>query len=113
VQHLTAMENLREGIGLHGFGQRDPLVVYKTEGHSRFQELLSRIQHDIVHTIYHVALAPEVMGGRRAEASPKASPMAAVTGNRREPVAAGARKVGRNDPCPCGSGKKYKKCHGA
>jgi preprotein translocase subunit SecA len=55
VQHLTAMSNLRQGIGLQAVGQRDPLVAYKTEGHQQFQALLERIQHDIVHTIFHVA----------------------------------------------------------
>jgi len=55
VQHLTAMSNLRQGIGLQAVGQRDPLVAYKTEGHEQFQALLDRIQHDIVHTIFHVA----------------------------------------------------------
>ena len=49
VQHLTAMENLRQGIGLHAYGQRDPLVMYKTEGHAKFQDLQTGIQHDIVH----------------------------------------------------------------
>ncbi|MFQ5861047.1 MAG: preprotein translocase subunit SecA [Dehalococcoidia bacterium] len=116
VHHLTATENLRTGVGLQAYGQRDPLVVYKTEGHRMFEELLQRIQHDIVRTIYRVSLGPApAQPQRRAAATPPASPMAAVTGNRRaEPVAVGAgKKVGRNDPCPCGSGKKYKKCHGA
>ena len=111
VQHLTTMDNLRQGIGLHAFGQRDPLVMYKTEGSRLFQGLLDRIQHDIVHTIYHVSLAPAV-GTRRTESRPKASAMAAASGRQREAVAVGARKVGRNEPCPCGSGKKYKRCHG-
>jgi len=102
VDHLTAMENMRQGIGLHAVGHRDPLVMYKQEGHAMFQSLLSGIEHDVVHTIYKVSIAKE---GAAAT-----SPMAAAAG-RREAMPAG-KKVGRNDPCPCGSGKKYKKCCG-
>ena len=118
VQHLTAMDNLRQGIGLHAYGQRDPLVAYRTEGSRMFQTLMGRIQHDIVHSIYKVSLAKD--GGRRSAngagrngSQTAPSPMEAVSGRRRAPVAAGSRKVGRNAPCPCGSGKKYKRCHGA
>ncbi len=116
VQHLTSMENLRQGIGLYAYGQRDPLVMYKKEGHQMFQALLARIQHDIVHTIFRTNIVRDgrQRGGKAAAGKPQESVMARATGGRsREPVAAGARKVGRNDQCPCGSGKKYKKCHGA
>ena len=113
VHHLTAMDNLRQGIGLHAFGQRDPLVMYKTQGSGMFQALLDRIQHDIVHSIYQVSLAP-ARGAGGADGRPQASPMAAASGRQREAVAVGGRtKVGRNEPCPCGSGKKYKRCHAA
>ena len=115
VQHLTAIENLRLGIGLYAFGQRDPLVMFKMEGHEMFQSLLGRIQHDIAHTVFRYAHALLESPQQRqvALAGRRASPMAAVMGGRnREVVAAGSRKVGRNDSCPCGSGKKYKKCHG-
>jgi len=111
IHHLTAMDNLRQGIGLHAYGQRDPLVAYKTEGSRMFQALLERIQRDIVHSIYQVALAPARQPGR-TDSRPRASPMAAASGRQKEAVAVGARKVGRNEPCPCGSGKKYKRCHG-
>ena len=111
VHHLTTMDNLRQGIGLHAFGQRDPLVMYKTEGSRMFQNLLDRIQHDIVHSIYQASLGP-ARGARSADSRPKNSAMAAASGRQREPVAVGARKIGRNEPCPCGSGKKYKRCHG-
>jgi preprotein translocase subunit SecA len=127
VQHLTSMENLRTGIGLHAFGQRDPLVMYKKEGHEQFQELLSRIQHDIAHTIYNIQVqvgpSPAQDGRTDGQKTPAAKPKTADLGKSvmtkvigepgREPVAAGSQKVGRNDPCPCGSGKKYKRCHGA
>ena len=102
------MEHMREGIGLHAVAQRDPLVAYKTEGHNQFQNLLAAIQHDVVHTIYHVKI-------ERREA-PAPSPMAKVAANRggaSQPRAkVGGKKIGRNDPCPCGSGKKYKHCCG-
>ena len=119
VHHLTAMENLRQGIGLHAYGQRDPLVMYKKEGHELFQNLLARIQYDIVHTIYHVTVRGAGQDGKARGTRTKASAggksvMTRVTGSQsREPVAAGSRKVGRNEQCPCGSGKKYKRCHGA
>ena len=117
VPHLTAMENLRQGIGLQAFGQRDPLVMYKKEGREMFDNLQARIQHDIAHTIFHLTPVPSGNGGgragRRANAQEE-SVMTKVTGRRsREAVPAGDRKVGRNEPCPCGSGKKYKRCHGA
>ncbi len=104
VQHLTSIENLRQSIGLQAFGQRDPLVMYKREGHQMFQNLLDRIQHDIVHTIYHTGL--EARPAVRRTPRPQAAP----TGGQQAQT--GARKVGRNDKCPCGSGKKYKRCHG-
>ncbi len=117
VQHLTATDNLRQGIGLHAYGQRDPLVAYRTEGSRMFRSLMDRIRHDIVHSIYKVS--PVNGQGRRGSNGPRASngvgdsPMGAVAGRRREAVAAGSKKVGRNAPCPCGSGKKYKRCHGS
>ena len=102
VEHLTMMDHMRQGIGLRAYGQRDPLVAYKTEAHALFQSLLANIQHDVVHTIYRVSIVKE---GAPPEPAPKTG------GGRGEMVAAG-RKVGRNAPCPCGSGKKYKKCCG-
>jgi len=93
MEHLTAMEHMRQGIGLQAAGQQNPLVVYKREGHVLFEALLASIQHDIVHSIYHVSIKRE---------PPR----------QRQPVIAGKKKIGRNDPCPCGSGKKYKYCCG-
>jgi preprotein translocase subunit SecA len=119
VQHLTAMENLRQGIGLYAYGQRDPLVMYKKEGHDQFTNLLDRIQYDIVHTVYHVIPAGGQNGtgstgrgqnGRGRRPSGGKSVMTKIVGRNTEAVSTGSRKVGRNDPCPCGSGKKYKRC---
>jgi len=92
MDHLTDMEHLRQGIGLRAVGQEQPLIVYKREGHASFEALLAGIQHDVAHTIYRVGIAKE---------APK----------KKEAVMVG-KKVGRNDPCPCGSGKKYKHCCG-
>ncbi len=107
VEHLTAIDDLRQGIGLRAYGQRDPLVEYKAEAYNMFQGLLATIRHDVTHAIYHVNLQRE---------QPRPQPRNLQTNrqeadDQREPVRAG-RKIGRNDPCPCGSGKKYKKCHG-
>ena len=119
VYHLTSIENLRQGIGLHAFGQRDPLVMYKTEGHKMFQELLGRIQNDIVHAIFHVSVNLDGRDGRGRRGGQKRadggkSVMDSVMGARsRDPAPSKVGKVGRNEPCPCGSGKKYKRCHGA
>jgi len=110
VEHLTEMENMRQGIGLMAVGQRDPLVAYKRLGHDFFQNLLSTIQHDVVHTIYHVRI-------ERREAAPKQETvMSQVAGDRsgtkKQKAKVGGKKIGRNQPCPCGSGKKYKYCCG-
>ncbi|MBI4201749.1 MAG: preprotein translocase subunit SecA [Chloroflexi bacterium] len=128
VEHLTAMQNLRESIGLQAYGQRDPLVMYKREAHDFFDQLLERIQHDIVHMIFHMAPAqnqsapppvPSANQAARAAAESRVtspSVMANVMGARERQLhqpSNGHRKLGRNDPCYCGSGKKYKRCHGA
>jgi preprotein translocase subunit SecA len=109
VEHLTAMDDLREGVGLQAYGQRDPLVVYKTEGYRMFQRLLENIQHDVVHTIYRVqpVVAEQPVRTRvTEEATTNRQPDGAVATVRK-------KKIGPNDKCFCGSGKKYKFCHGA
>ncbi len=118
VEHLTSMENLRQGIGLHAYGQRDPLVMFKHEGFKMFENLLAKIQRDGARTIFRIELRPEARTASRQApvVASKATVMAAAnTGDHQSRAAAspGGHKVGRNDPCPCGSGKKYKKCHGA
>jgi len=112
VEHLTAMENMREGIGLRAYGQIDPLVAYKREGHSMYQELQSTIQRTIGRTIFHVNLVREAMPRRPQPTATNRGDGSGPAGRPLDPVRVG-KKVGRNDPCPCGSGKKYKKCHGA
>ncbi len=113
VNHLTNMENLRTGIGLQAYGQRDPLVMYRTEGHKLFQELTQRMQHDVVHTLFHVTVTQQpATPSRKPPAAQANSPMDAVNGSGRAGAPEGGTKVGRNAPCPCGSGRKYKRCHG-
>ena len=114
VQHLTSMENLRQGIGLHAFGQRDPLVMFKREGHEMFSNLMSSIQDEIVHTIFRVGLATQPGDRRTRRPQSRETVVSAVAGrqNNTQGTLSNNRKVGRNDPCPCGSQKKYKRCHG-
>jgi preprotein translocase subunit SecA len=106
IEHLTMMEHMRQGIGLQAAGQRDPLVAYKREGHNLFQNLLSTIQHDVVHSIYHVSIA------RRETPAKPPAPVQAGGDGQKQKHKVGGKKIGRNDPCPCGSGKKYKHCCG-
>ena len=116
VQHLTAMENLRQGISLQAVGQRDPLVMYKKEGHELFQNLQSKIVDDVVHTIFKTGtpIDPE-LGTQTRSNSKVASQSKSVfktNSSNRSPKRSVGTKVGRNEQCPCGSGKKYKRCCG-
>jgi preprotein translocase subunit SecA len=113
VEHLTAMDELREGVGLQAYAQKDPLVVYKTQGYEYFQQLLANIQHDVVHTIFRVqpVVAQQPVRTRVTDESDKSHGAAEGGGNGAAPRK--SRKIGVNEPCPCGSGKKYKHCHGA
>jgi preprotein translocase subunit SecA len=113
VEHLTAMDELREGVGLQAYAQKDPLVVYKTQGYEYFQQLLASIQHDVVHTIFRVqpVVAQQPVRTRVTDESDKSQVAEDGGGNGASPRK--SRKIGVNEPCPCGSGKKYKHCHGA
>ena len=116
VNHLTQMENLRTGVGLQAVGQRDPLTVYRSEGQRAFAELTRQMQREVTHTLFHVTLAPEAPTTRAPEngnTRAPVSPMAAVAPGRSTPAPRAGRKIGRNSKCPCGSGKKYKRCCGA
>ena len=121
VQHLTAMENMRLGIGLQAYGQRDPLTMYRQQSHGMFQELLERLRHDVVRTMLHLTIHVQAQAAP-AQDSPMAGQQRDASGN--TPQAAGpgrtparmpernTEKIGRNAPCFCGSGLKYKRCHG-
>jgi len=119
--HLHTMDGLREGIGLRGFAQRDPKLEYQREGYALFEEMNQRIDQQSIEVAFRFALPEPVLPGA-APTGPalREPPPASVGAGGRSAAAArpGARsgkagKVGRNDPCPCGSGKKYKKCCGA
>ena len=105
VGHLTAIDELRQGIGLRAYGQRDPLVEYKSEAFKMFQGLLAGIRQEVVHAIFHVALQSAPAPQRNRRPSTNISEDGGAMSNV-------SKKVGRNHPCPCGSGKKYKRCHG-
>jgi len=141
VEHLDAIDHLRRGIGLRGYGQRDPLVEYKKEAYSLFTELMNLIQKQVVYSIYKVGVAQQFVPGifQRAGMQFAAPAKTMEKGQSRLPgqktdeqqamkqdvekrqakledsaqTHYNGQKVGRNDPCPCGSGKKFKKCHGA
>ena len=120
VDHLDAIENLRQGIGLRGYGQKDPLVEYKNEAYTMFEQLINAVDDEIVHRIYkiqvqdnpppvpheHTHIVTQAAGGDAASE---------VSSNLKKPLksqtSVDKKKLGRNDPCWCGSGKKYKKCH--
>jgi preprotein translocase subunit SecA len=116
--HLLAMDHLKEGIGLRGYGQRDPLVEYKKESYELFEGLMSRIEEDTLRFLF--LLQPveeekksEEMERKRKRAEFVMSQQSSNGGNGTpQQVKRDGAKVGRNDPCPCGSGKKFKKCHG-
>ena len=117
VPHLTTMENLRQGIGLYAYGQRDPLVMYKKEGRDKFEALLDRIQYDIVHSIYNIpgnqhATDKNLVQNQKHSVRRSNTLTPSAKSGMDQPSSSSYRKVGRNDPCPCGSNKKYKRCHG-
>ena len=114
--HLLGMDQLRDGIGLRGYGQKDPLAEYKREGYDMFASMMSRIKTDTLERLFKFQL----VRGEEPEALPEEPKAQQFTLNRGgdsaptpKTVHRAEEKVGRNDPCPCGSGKKYKKCHGA
>jgi len=138
VYHLTALDEMRQGIGLAGYGGRDPLVEFKREAHDMWDQLSDHIRQNVVRRIFHTTLlpqaaAPQPPSGQMQESGPaKETPTpaqatarggaagqavrmggAATATTARPGGAAASRKVGRNEPCPCGSGRKYKKCCGS
>ncbi len=145
IDHLKTMDALREGIGLQGYGQKDPKKEYKKQGYELFQDMMARIQLNVGQKIFRVEIRKEedpipalqakqrqtVEKGADGKFDEEAEQQQAAAGGKRRKVAGGRPaakagaaeaqgetvrrdrpKVGRNDPCPCGSGKKYKKCHG-
>ncbi|MCL5884070.1 MAG: SEC-C metal-binding domain-containing protein [Deltaproteobacteria bacterium] len=116
--HLLSMDHLKEGIGLRGYAQKDPLKEYQREGFDMFSDLVFRIKEESLKRLFHVRVQREEETGRIA--APAAAAPRRVNLSHGDISRAGVttqkhsrKKVGRNDPCPCGSGKKYKKCCGA
>jgi len=126
VDHLAAMSALRTGIGLQGYGQRDPLIAYKKEGYSMFQHLLGSVNHEVTYSFFKYAkhavdmkvqreLSQSMLsraGVQMSGAAKTSKPGQGAQAQRPQGPGKAAEKVGRNEPCPCGSGKKFKKCHG-
>ncbi|EGD52771.1 preprotein translocase, SecA subunit [Thermoanaerobacter ethanolicus JW 200] len=110
MDHIDEMDQLRQGIGLRAYGQVDPLIEYKKIAFDMFEDLIQSIQEDTVKFLYHIQINKDNMIQREQVAKPISTNVDAE--EKKQPVVKG-KKVGRNDPCPCGSGKKYKKCCGA
>ena len=112
MEHLDTMDHLRDSVRLRGYGQRDPLVEYKKEGYQMFQRLIEEINKQVVYMIFHVTVqqrpqpAPQPINLQTNKSGTEGGSSGASSSN------PSPQSVGRNDPCPCGSGKKYKKCHG-
>jgi len=140
VDHLKTMEGLREGIGLRGYGQKDPKQEYKKEGYNLFMQMMATTMRNASQKLFRVEIqreeeVPELKqkqrqlvayhpgdgqaggaqpaAGASAQGQAQAAAGAPAPGEKQQTVRRAEPKVGRNDPCPCGSGKKYKKCHGA
>ena len=113
-EHLLAMDHLREGIGLRGYGQKDPVREYQREGYAMFMEMIGRIKMDTIEKLCLVRIQreEEVEQIRQKQKQDYVLSRGEDTPANKTVKRDGA-KVGRNDPCPCGSGKKYKKCCGA
>jgi preprotein translocase subunit SecA len=125
ISHLEAIDYLRHGVGMQGYGQRDPLVEYKREAYRLFQQMLTTLNQRVAHMIFKVQISKQAAERELEQMRPMAQPVE-LSGAQKvmgEPQAFANRNypqedpkfknVGRNEPCPCGSGKKYKKCHGA
>jgi len=116
-EHLTTMEHLKEGIGLRGYGQRDPLVEYKLEATDLFNDMIRRIKEETISLLFKLEFNPEqeleVEREEELRYSSTEEEMQELEEQKEaklQPIK--KEKIGRNDPCPCGSGKKFKKCHG-
>ena len=111
--HLLSMDHLKEGIGLRGYAQQNPLLVYKKEGFEMFNEMIARIKEETLGILFRIQIEePKKIDDLRAPKEQKLSFSGGEGSAKPKPAQRKAKKVGRNAPCPCGSGKKYKKCCG-
>ena len=109
MDHIDAMSDLRQGITLRAYGQTDPVVEYKREGFDMFEEMISSIREEIVRRLFLAQVRPQAELKREKVAQVTSEGGAGDKTIKRQPAVKKV-KVGRNDPCPCGSGKKYKNC---
>jgi preprotein translocase subunit SecA len=111
--HLLCMDHLKEGIGLRGYAQQNPLIVYKKEGYEMFQDMIARVQEETLGILFRIQIVePEKIEEIRKPREQNLSFSGGEEPQKKKPVKRASKKVGRNAPCPCGSGKKYKKCCG-
>ncbi|MGD8961435.1 MAG: preprotein translocase subunit SecA [Desulfobacterales bacterium] len=111
--HLLSMDHLKEGIGLRGYAQQNPLLVYKKEGFEMFNEMIARVKEETLAILFRIQIEePKKIDDLRAPKEQKLSFSGGEGPAKLKPARRKAKKVGRNAPCPCGSGKKYKKCCG-
>ncbi len=109
MDNIDAMDDLKQGIGLRAYGQHDPVIAYKEEGYQMFQAMITAIREETVRRLFLMQVAPtqQVQRQKVAKETTTSAPDKSV---KQQPVRNKDKKVGPNDPCPCGSGKKYKKC---
>ena len=110
MDNIDAMDDLKQGIGLRAYGQHDPVVAYKEEGYEMFQAMIEAIRHETVRRMFLVQVRPQQEIKREKVAKETGTTAATKSQVKKQPVRTAAKKVGPNDPCPCGSGRKYKKC---
>ncbi len=110
MDNIDAMDDLKQGIGLRAYGQHDPVIAYKEEGYQMFEAMIQAIREETIRRMFLVQLRPTQEVKREKVAKETGAAGAQKTEVKKQPVRNAAKKVGPNDPCPCGSGKKYKKC---
>ena len=110
MDNIDAMDDLKQGIGLRAYGQHDPVIAYKEEGYQMFQAMIQAIKEETIRRMFLVQLRPTQEVKREKVAKETGTAGSGEATVKKQPVRNAAKKVGPNDPCPCGSGKKYKKC---
>jgi preprotein translocase subunit SecA len=113
MDHIDAMDQLKQGIGLRAIGNEDPVIAYQMEGFDMFEEMTASIQEDMVKMLMRVRPQEKLQRKEVARITGVSGGDSGSIGGRLKPIVKKEKKIGRNDPCPCGSGKKYKKCCGA
>ena len=110
MDNIDAMDDLKQGIGLRAYGQHDPVIAYKEEGYEMFQAMIQAIREETIRRLFLVQVRPQQEIRREKVAKETGTTAAGQSQVKQAPVRSATKKVGPNDPCPCGSGKKYKKC---